>query len=49
MYFENFLLDAINVVLAWDISDEYFSQAVKDQAGLMARINPEEIGVFRSD
>lgn len=29
-------LDAINVVLAWDLPDEFLAEAVMAQAGLMA-------------
>ena len=43
MDYQNYLLDAIEVVLAWDIPDDGFIQAVKSQACLMAGINPEEI------
>ena len=44
MDYQNFLLDAIEVVLGWDIHDEDgFIQAVKSQACLMALMSPEEI------
>lgn len=50
MYFENFLLDAIDVVLSWDISEEEgFIEAVNSQACLMAGINPDEITGFNSN
>jgi hypothetical protein len=32
----NLVLDAINVVLAWDIPDEFLAEAVMAQASLMA-------------
>lgn len=48
---QNYLLDAINEVLAWGISDESLADAVVAQAGFMARVNPEDIhiGGFCSD
>ncbi|WP_239290781.1 hypothetical protein [Candidatus Nitrotoga sp. 1052] len=46
---QNFLLDAIDVVLAWDISDEAFADAVIAQTRFMARANHDEIGGFCSD
>ena len=42
MNFQNYFLDAIDVVLAWDISNEAFADAVKSQACLMAGINQDE-------
>jgi hypothetical protein len=49
MQYQNYLLDAINEVLCWDIPDEALADAVKSQAGLMARMNPEEIIELSSD
>ena len=46
---QNYLLDAIDLVLAWDLPDEAIGEAVKDQANLMARVNPEEMREFCSD
>jgi hypothetical protein len=43
MSFRNYLLDAIELVLGWDLPDEAIAEAVKGQASPMARINPEEI------
>ena len=43
MNFINFLLDATDAVLTWEISEERFADAIKNQACLMAGINPEEI------
>jgi len=40
MDYQNFLLDAIEVVLAWNTPDEDFPQAVNC---LMAGINSEDI------
>ena len=49
MNFQNYLLDAIDMVLGWDLPDESLAEAVKAQASLMARINPEEIRGLCSD
>ena len=43
---ESFLLDAIEAVLAWGLSDELFADAVYDQFRLMARLHPEDEVVF---
>jgi hypothetical protein len=43
MNYQNYLIDAVEAVLTWDLPEAAFSGAVKDQACLMARINPEEI------
>lgn len=43
MSYQNYLLDAIDQILAWDISEEAFAGAVNSQACLMAGISPEEI------
>jgi hypothetical protein len=43
MDYQNFLIDAVNQVLAWDIPDEALPDAVIAQAGIMAGIGPEEI------
>jgi hypothetical protein len=49
MNFQNYLMDAIDRVLGWDLPDESLADAVKAQASLMARINPEEIPEVCSD
>jgi len=49
MQFQNCLIDAIDVVLAWDLPEESFAEAVTVQASLMARIDPEEIPEHRSN
>ena len=48
MNFQNYLMDAIDRVLAWDLPDEAIADAAKAQASLMARVNPEEIPEFCS-
>ena len=40
---QNYILDALEIVSAWDLPDEDFAQAVNAQARLMAGINFEEI------
>ncbi|CAE6506048.1 conserved hypothetical protein [Nitrosomonas nitrosa] len=42
MQYQNYLLDAVNEVLTWDIPDEALRDAVIAQASLMARMNPED-------
>lgn len=43
MQFQNYLIDAVNDVLDWDIPDEALTEAVNAQACLMARVNPDEM------
>lgn len=43
MLFDACVLPAIDVVLAWEIPEESFAEAVTVQASLMAGIDPEEI------
>lgn len=44
MPFQNCLIPALERVLAWDIPDEACGQALSDQAGLLAGIDPEQYG-----
>ena len=46
---QNFLLNAIDVVLAWDISDEAFTDAVAAQSAFMAKTNPDDVNWLCSD
>lgn len=46
MNIQNHLIDAVDVVLAWDIPEEAFSDAVNFQACLFAKGNPEELFGF---
>ena len=41
MNFQDLLLDAIEVVLDWDLPDEVLADAVKAQACLMAGVGSE--------
>ncbi len=43
------IIEVIEDVLAWGLTDEAFPEAVSAYAGLLARINPEEIGEFCLD
>ena len=49
MNFQSCLIDAIDVVLAWDLPDELLAEAVTVQAGLMARITPDDIQTHCAD
>jgi hypothetical protein len=42
MNIENYILDAIEIVGAWDIPEKDFADAVNDQARLMAGDNHDE-------
>ena len=44
MYLEiaNYLMDAYEIVSAWELPEEEFAQAVRQQALLMAGIDPSE-------
>ena len=42
MHIEDYILDALETVSAWDIPDEDFAQSVNDQARLMAGAPPDE-------
>jgi hypothetical protein len=49
MNFINCLLDATDAVLTWEISEEGLADAIKNQACLMAGIDPDELSCFDSD
>ena len=40
--FEQYVIDALEMVSTWDLPDEDFAQAVNDQARLLAGINPDQ-------
>ena len=42
MHIEDYIPEAIEMVSAWEISDEDLAQAINDQARLMAGIHPDE-------
>ena len=41
MQYEDYLIDALEIVSAWDIPDKEFAQVVTNQAKLMAGILPD--------
>ena len=43
MTYLDFLMDAIETVLTWDLPDEVFPDAVTEVARLMAGVTPDEI------
>ena len=49
MNIENLILDALEIVLSWDLPEEDFAGAVNDQAMLMAGVNPDDIRGTRED
>lgn len=42
MPYQNYLIEALDVVLSWDMPEESVAEAVKIQANVMARIDFEE-------
>jgi len=42
MNYQDYLFDALEMVLTWDLPDEELAGAVNDQARLMAGICPDE-------
>ena len=45
----DYILDALEIVSAWDIPDEDFVRTVNDQAKLMAGIHPDDYREERPD
>ena len=43
MNFEQYVIDALELVSTWDLPDEDFADAVNDQAMLMAGVNPDDV------
>jgi hypothetical protein len=43
MLYENHILDALEMVMAWELPEEDLADAINDQAKLMAGIPPDEI------
>ncbi len=41
---DGFVMEAINVVITWDLPDAALAEAVTAQACIMAGVHPEEIG-----
>ena len=49
MDYENYIIDALEMVMAWELPDEEFADAVNDQARLMAGLTSEDLREVRSD
>ena len=49
MQYQDCLIEALEIVSAWDVPDEDFAQAVNDQARLMSGINPDELWEAQPD
>jgi len=49
MDYENYILDALEMVMAWELPEEEFADAVNDQARLMAGLTPEDFQEVRPD
>jgi hypothetical protein len=49
MNFQQLLLDATEAVMSWEIPEEDYAEAIKDQACLMAGISPDELYSFDLD
>ena len=49
MDYENYILDALEMVMAWNLPEEEFADAVNDQARLMAGLTPEDFQEVRPD
>ena len=49
MNHENYILDALEIVSAWDLPDEDLADAINDQARLMAGIDPDDLVEDRPD
>ena len=43
MNIQNHIIEALEIVSAWDLPEEDFADAVNDQAMLMAGVNPDDI------
>ena len=49
MNFQQLLLDAVEAVMTWEISEEDYAEAITNQACPMAGINTEEFYCFDFD
>ncbi len=43
MHYEDYIPDALEAVLAWNLDEEDLADAVNDQARLMAGIDPDNL------
>ena len=46
MNYEDYILEALTMVAAWEVTEEYFAQAVNDQARLMAGLDLDPASGF---
>ena len=46
---QDYILDALEIVSAWDLPENQLADAVNDQARLMAGINPDKLMERLSD
>ena len=46
---ENYILEALEIVSAWDLPDEDLADAINDQARLMAGVSPDELLEVQSE
>ena len=46
---ENYIIEALEIVSAWDLPDEDLSDAIADRAMLLAGVNPEDIAEIHTD
>ena len=46
---DNYIIEALEIVTAWDLPDEGLAAAIADQAMLLAGVNPEDIAEFQTD
>ena len=49
MDYENYILDALEMVMAWELPEEDIPKAVNDQARLMSGLTPEDFQEVRPD
>ena len=47
--YQDYILDALEMISAWEIPEHQLAEAVNAQARLMAGINPEEISGWPSE
>ena len=49
MNLQNYIIEALEIVSAWDLPDEDLSSAIADQAMLLAGVNPDELWEDQSE
>jgi len=48
MDYEDYIPDALDLVLAWDLPEDALADALNEQAKLMAGLYPDDCRTFRS-